>query len=158
MTLVTDSYTVTAMGPDDARSLAAMMMGEDASYLAYFKPFSAPMELVDACAGAEKDIYAVLRAADGARVGFYMLRGWDDGYDRPSFGIYVASAYRGRGIAKLALSHAETQCRAAGAASVMLKVDAQNKAARTIYEAAGFYDVETCVDTGHTRMEKILHG
>lgn len=141
----------------DAQDVAAMMAGEDAAYVAHFKPFAEPQGLVNACARADKDIYVTLHF-DGALAGLYMLRGWDAGYARPSFGIYVASRYQGRGIAKFALSHAESACRDGAVERMMLKVSAHNKVARGIYEAAGFQALGACADTGHIMMEKVLRG
>ena len=41
-----------------------------------------------------KDLYFGL-LHDGAMVGYGMLRGWDDGYDVPSLGIFLSSKVRG---------------------------------------------------------------
>jgi RimJ/RimL family protein N-acetyltransferase len=71
-------------------------------------------------------------------VGYAMLRGWDEGYGVPSFGVAVGAPYRGRGIATSLLRYAIQRAREVGANSVMLKVNVDNPAARPIYESEGF--------------------
>jgi ribosomal-protein-alanine N-acetyltransferase len=78
-------------------------------------------------------------AFDGQTVlGYAMLRGWDDGYEIPSFGVCVRPDARGRGIARSLLSEALSRARTAGACRVMLKVYGENAVARRLYESMGF--------------------
>ena len=51
------------------------------------------------------DQYFVMVADDGV-VGFAMLRGWDEGYEVPSFGVLVDRDHQGRGIAAAATGKA----------------------------------------------------
>ncbi len=86
-----------------------------------------------------------------------MLRGFDDGYTRPSFGVYIAERYTQRGLATLALHHALSWCRWNQIPAVMLKVHPDNRYARQTYERAGFQIVEPCPRTGHLILEKRWH-
>ena len=82
---------------------------------------------------------AYFAAFDGGRIlGYAMLRGWDEGYEVPSFGIYVSPEARGRGLGGQLLDHAIEYAHAQGALSVMLKVYGTNEVARHLYEARGF--------------------
>lgn len=85
----------------------------------------------------------------GQLAGFFMLRGFDAGYERPSFGVFVAEKYRGHGLATAALAYAKRWCKEHNVHRIMLKVAASNRAARSIYEKAGFVSVGPCPDTGH---------
>jgi RimJ/RimL family protein N-acetyltransferase len=85
---------------------------------------------------------------------FFMLRGFDDGFERPSFGVYIAEAFANRGLAKLALQYALVWCRLNHVAAVMLKVHPENHYARRVYEQAGFRFTEVCPRTGHDILEK----
>lgn len=73
-----------------------------------------------------------------AIVGYGMLRGWDEGYDVPAFGVCVAPAARGRGVASALLQWGIAYARAEGSEKMMLKVYPQNVAAVRMYERVGF--------------------
>ena len=75
---------------------------------------------------------------DSRLAGFGMLRGWDEGYAVPSFGVAVESAARGRGLGRGLLRFAIRAARGRGAPSMMLKVHVENPA-RHLYEAEGFH-------------------
>lgn len=70
--------------------------------------------------------------------GYGMLRGWDEGYSIPSFGVAVGSAHRGAGIGRSLLRYAIECARDRGAAKMMLKVHVDNQSARRLYESEGF--------------------
>ena len=52
--------------------------------------------------------------------------------------LFVAEAWRGRGIGTAALSFAEQACRARGVVAVHLEVERHNPRARALYERFGF--------------------
>jgi len=82
-------------------------------------------------------------------VGFFMLRGWDAGYERPSLGLMVDEGHAGKGLGTLCLQAAMTECRLMGISSCMLKVAPENRRARGIYEKAGFIFESVCPTKGH---------
>ena len=133
----------------DAPALARLIGRQRPDYMRAFFPFAFDAEALRARLGAaERDRYWALRR-QGELAGFFMLRGFDEGYDRPSFGVFVAEAHAGRGLATLALAHALTWCREAGVGEVMLKVDPAHAAAVEVYRRAGFVAAGRCADTGH---------
>ncbi len=62
--------------------------------------------------------------------GFFMLRGWDAGYEIPSFGIVVDEGTRGRGYLRASLEMAAELTRQAGAERFMAKIHPENLAPR----------------------------
>jgi glycosyltransferase involved in cell wall biosynthesis/ribosomal protein S18 acetylase RimI-like enzyme len=74
----------------------------------------------------------------GEVVGMSMLRGWDEGYEVPSFGVVVDHRHHGRGIGSLLTDYAIDQARALGCERVRLSVYASNRVAHRMYEARGF--------------------
>jgi ribosomal-protein-alanine N-acetyltransferase len=88
-------------------------------------------------AATRQDLYYAAFLGDRL-VGYGMLRGWDEGYSIPSFGVAVGAAYRGRGIGQRLLRYAIEYARIRGAAAVMLKVHLDNPGARRLYEREGF--------------------
>ena len=89
-------------------------------------------------------------------VAFYMLRGWQQGYDRPSFGLLVDHRYANKGLGKLCLQAALAECRLIGIKEIMLKVSPNNIYACRIYENEGFKFNSLCKDTGHHILLKQL--
>ncbi len=83
-----------------------------------------------------------------------MLRGFDVGFERPSFGVYIAERFAGNGLATLAVQYALSWCRIHRISAVMLKVHPANQYARKVYEKAGFQFLEVCPQTGHDILEK----
>lgn len=140
------------MNAETAQRLEQMMRGETDAYLQFFRPFVKQGELTRQSQAAVKNGFFAITDGDDL-VGFYSMRGLDDGYARPSFGLYVASHFSGLGLGQSALNRAIEWCRDQGIEKMMLKVDESNQAARRIYEQAGFEFEGTCPDTGHIQME-----
>lgn len=87
--------------------------------------------------GSRKDVYYAA-FVDEQVVGYAMLRGWDEGYKTPAFGIAVISECRGRGIGHALAEYGITLCRQRNAPRLMLKCHKDNVAARNLYDALGF--------------------
>jgi GNAT superfamily N-acetyltransferase len=83
------------------------------------------------------DIYMIAVAADEV-AGYAMLRGWDEGYEVPSFGVCVLPSRQGAGLGSRLLDHALARARDRGSLRVMLKVYDGNSVARRLYEGRGF--------------------
>jgi len=90
-------------------------------------------------------------------VGFSMLRGWDEGYNVPSFGIFVDFRFHGRGLGSLVLEQTIEEARKAGCEKMRLSVYANNPAALAIYIRKGFIETER-VDAMHLGLpnQKII--
>jgi RimJ/RimL family protein N-acetyltransferase len=137
----------------DAEPLATLLVSASATYRANFFPFEFSQSAIAAIVRERRlDHYWVMEAG-AALVGFFMLRGFDEGYQRPSFGVFVDEAWHGRGYASQALEYALRWCWEHNVQSVMLKVAPDNAAARHIYAKAGFLTVGTCDRTGHLVQE-----
>ncbi|MBL8155080.1 MAG: GNAT family N-acetyltransferase, partial [Anaerolineae bacterium] len=85
-----------------------------------------------------------------ALAGFFMLRGWDAGYDVPAYGVTIAQAYSGLGLARLSLDLSKTICRLRQVKRLMLKVHPENTVAKRLYEQAGF--VQTGIDPRNANL------
>jgi len=70
--------------------------------------------------------------------GYSMLRGWDEGYETPSFGGCTHPELRGAGLGQLLLAHAISESRAVGASRLRLTVYKTNTSALHIYRKFGF--------------------
>ena len=142
--------------PDDAEILAQLLT-EDKEYSRYFVPFENPSVqlFVDILINTRKDTYWGI-FVDDILAGFCMLRGFDLGYTKPSFGVYISSNFQGMGLATLALRWCISYCQINLVPTIMLKVHPENHAARHIYEQSGFVFQAVDTNTGHHIMEKRL--
>jgi len=113
---------------------------------AHFHPF--PLDAATAhriCGEPRRDRYFAAWDYD-AIVGLAMLRGWDEGYETPSFGIIVDHRRHGRGHGRALTSHALTLAKELRAPRVRLTVHADNPRAVALYERSGFRTAETLPD------------
>lgn len=83
------------------------------------------------------DAYYVAQS-NGRVVAFSMLRGFDQGYEVPSFGIFVDQEYHGLGIGRQLTMWTIEQARLRGCPAIRLSVYSANTAAETLYRSIGF--------------------
>jgi ribosomal protein S18 acetylase RimI-like enzyme len=78
----------------------------------------------------------------GQIVALCMLRGWDEGYLTPSFGILVDHRFHNRGIGTRVTEFAISEAEALGCHQVRLSVYASNEVALRLYASLGFEELE----------------
>jgi ribosomal protein S18 acetylase RimI-like enzyme len=71
-------------------------------------------------------------------VGLGMLRGWDEGFEVPSFGVVVDYRAQGQGHGRALTAHALRLARELGSERVRLTVHPSNARAVALYESLGF--------------------
>lgn len=126
------------LNPADAELLAAMLRSDSSEYQRYFAPFPfEPEPIRRMLTAARQDVHWGLFAG-GELAGFFMLRGFDEGYSVPAYGVSVAERFSNRGLLKLSLSFAAAWCRFNGVDGMMLKVHPDNVVAKRAYERFGF--------------------
>ena len=106
----------------------------------YFHPHPMTREAAQALCepmSGRKDRYCI-GAFDGMIVAYSMLRGWDEGYEVPSFGGCVSPMFRGLGLGRWLLVQSMHDSRAAGAKRIRLTVYKQNANAVKLYRDLGF--------------------
>ncbi len=90
-------------------------------------------------------------------VGFSMLRGFDEGYATPSFGIFIDHESHGEGVGRALTAWTVEEARRRGCPAVRLTVYAANLPARRLYESLGFVEQERQpVERMGQREEKIV--
>lgn len=132
-----------------AKELANLLQSSDKEYSKYFIPFTFDLETIsEILSKAIKDqIYGIY--VEDNLAGFYMLRGFDEGYSIPAYGVWISEKYSNKGLSTFTLQHAISFCKLNSIKKLMLKVHPDNLAAKHIYEKYGFK--QTGVDP------KILH-
>lgn len=96
--------------------------------------------------------------SDGQAVGFSMLRGFEEGYEVPSFGIFIDHEHHAHGIGRRLTTWTIDQARSRGCPAVRLSVYAANTAAYRLYESLGFSEQsrETIVRDGGTEEKVVM--
>jgi GNAT superfamily N-acetyltransferase len=140
----------------DARALDGYMAEEGEGYLKYFTAFRPPATLARQLGEARKDAFRTLLDPSGAIAGFFCLRGLDEGYRRPAFGVYVRSSQTGKGWGRFAIEQAIRWCAQNGHNALMLKVYPDNRRALASYVNAGFEVVGTDEATGQQILERSI--
>lgn len=145
------------MSIEQSIALEELLSKESKSYLCYFSAFHKPNKsLSEQIRIAQKDKYFCL-LKNSQVIGFYCLRGLDENYSIPSFGLYVSSKNNGRGYGTLALKNAENWCKERLIKVLMLKVDKNNINALNMYRKNGFKYKRNCNISGQMIFEKELN-
>lgn len=123
---------------DQAKELSDLLLNSSKEYSKYFIPFQFDLDSISAVLSkAKKDIFFGVYV-ENKLVGFYMLRGWDAGYEIPSYGVWISESFSSKGLSKLTLNHAISICKINYIKKLMLKVHPDNLVAKKIYEDFGF--------------------
>lgn len=147
------SVTIQALETRSAEIVLEAIRSESSEYLKHFTPYYWEDEsFIKAIAKKKEDQFNGIFIND-IPVGFYMLRGIDDGYVIPSYSVWISEKTQGLGLASLSLKHAFTVCKLNGIKTMMLKVHPDNTIAKRIYEKFGFkYNRDD-----HTSEDMIYH-
>lgn len=129
----------------DASIISNFLLIQDKEYIKFFTPFSFDVETISSILSKKnKDGYFGIIWKDRV-IGLFLLRGWDDGYQIPSYGVVIDQMYNNRGLGQLTMEFSKAYCRLCACHQIMLKVHPQNKVAQHIYEKNGF--VQTGIDS-----------
>lgn len=125
--------------------LVKLLLGSQQKYSQYFIPFDFNYKTIfSVLKKAKSDQYFGIFIEDQL-IGFYMLRGFDEGYKIPAYGVWISQRYSRLSFAKLTLSHAFSFCKLNKINQIMLKVHPDNIHAKRIYENYGF--IKTGIDS-----------
>jgi ribosomal protein S18 acetylase RimI-like enzyme len=145
-----ESILIRTFDPDDSGPLGDLLLElsrDPASVHFHPHPFTRDeARRIAHRTGIQDDLYfGAFR--DGRLIGYGMLRGWDEGYEIPAFGVAVGVGYRGAGVGRSLLRYAIAAARSRGARTLMLKVHPGNPNAKRLYESEGFsFDPAQLVD------------
>lgn len=159
-----NSLSLRVLTANDASEVSRILRVAPEDYVRFFHPFDfgeAPIRRQ--LESVSKDVYFGLESAsadDATRdlAAFYMLRGLDEGYSNPMYGVFVAFSYRGMGMCKLTLAHADVYCRLNRFERILLKVHPNNVRAKKLYESCGFTFLRDNPASGEVVLCKRLSG
>jgi ribosomal protein S18 acetylase RimI-like enzyme len=136
------SVVIRKIFADDAATLGDFFMAvaADAETVRFFHPHPFTREFAaELCrkVGACRDRYYVACCKDRV-ISYMMLRGWDEGFTIPSFGVCNHPDLRNVGLGHALLAHAIHESREAGAPQLRLTVFKNNDRAVHVYRKFGF--------------------
>ena len=141
---------------EHAAELSGLLLSAPAEYSKYFIPFAFDhLTVKTVLSQAQKDRYYGIIIA-GKIAGFFMLRGFDQGYKIPAYGVWIAPQHTGNGLAELTLKYSMAVCRASSVDKLMLKVHPENTIAKGLYERNGFVAVGIDENNGNIIYHRIL--
>jgi RimJ/RimL family protein N-acetyltransferase len=148
---------ITELSSEQAENLSKLLLASDKTYTQFFIPFSFEASTIkDILESTEKDKYLGIFVGNEL-VGFYMLRGFDEGFEIPSYGVWIAKQFSGLGLSKLTLQHAISYCKVNGIKKILLKVHPDNSVAKKTYENYGFEQKGTDANNNHLIYHKELN-
>lgn len=125
-----NDFIIRPLGMADAATVSGLLRAQPPGYVRFFYAFgSGEEEIARILKGRRRDIYSGIFWR-GELAAFFMLRGWDAGYEVPSFGVLVDERHRGRAFMRIALDVAKLTCRLAGAPRLMAKIHPDNVSPR----------------------------
>lgn len=139
-----EGFNIIRLETKDAPQLHFMLHAQTPAYTRFFTPFNFDLNtLIDILDRQRQDIFMGIYWQDEL-AGFFMLRGWDEGYETPAYGVLIAERYHDYGLARLSLKVAKSICKLRRAPRIMLKVHPENVAAQNLFEESRF--VQTGVE------------
>ncbi len=141
---------IRSLDATDASDLYKMIIDSEHHYYQYFTAFKITQEVISGfLSKAIKDQYLGFFIKK-TLIGFFMLRGLDEGYQIPSYGVFISKKYQSVGLARLSVIYSISFCKLNRIEKLMLKVHPSNTAALKLYRDLGF--VETHIDPSNNNL------
>lgn len=143
------SFLIRPLEARDAAAVAAFLNSQSKEYMKFFYAFgSDETSIAKMLSEAEKDVYSGI-FWQKELVGFFMLRGWDEGYEFPSLGIFVKEKYRGKRLLPLVIESAKVICKLSNVNKLIAKSHPDNAGLKNLLQL-GFRQVGVEESTGNT--------
>jgi RimJ/RimL family protein N-acetyltransferase len=147
---------IRSLYPEDAPQLSAMLLAQRSEYARFFHPFDFDSQtLANILAARRQDVYTGVFLREQLVV-FFMLRGWDEGFETPAFGILIDEKHRGIGLEMMSLEAAKIICALRGASRIMLKMHPENISAKGVARKIGFTFTEEEAESGNLIYHCVL--
>lgn len=130
MTTRKTSLLVRPLQPHDAPLVSNLLKSQPPEYSRFFYAFSFDESAIAEILSAyREDVYSGV-FWQTELIGIFMLRGWDEGYEIPSFGALIDEKHSGGALMRLTLNTAKLICEFAGVKRIMAKIHPDNVSPR----------------------------
>ncbi len=134
----TAGLSIVPLRPEHVESLVVFLQDlEKNGDVENFSPHGFDRESVANLSVENVDLYYVV-VLDSEIVAYGMLRGWKEGYARPSLGLAVAIAHRNKGLGRMFIAFLHSVASARGSKQIRLTVSNSNPRAKKLYESVGY--------------------
>jgi RimJ/RimL family protein N-acetyltransferase len=141
-------FAIRELRVEDAAAVSGLLRAQPPEYARFFYAFgSGEGEIARILKARRRDIYSGIFWR-GELAAVFMLRGWDAGYEVPSFGVLVDVKHRGRAFMRIALDVAKLTCRLSGVTRLMAKIHPDNISPRGA-RRLGFVQTGVEAETGN---------
>jgi RimJ/RimL family protein N-acetyltransferase len=141
-------FSIRPLEPSDAVVISAFMRAQHAEYIRFFYAFGSDEgSIVKILSASRMDVYSGV-FWNRELIGVFMLRGWDDGYEIPSFGVVIDEKHRGKAFLNVTVETAKLICKLSGINRYMVKIHPDNVALRNVHKM-GFYQTGVEESTGN---------
>jgi RimJ/RimL family protein N-acetyltransferase len=141
-------FQITSLHLQNTTELVALLRSQSSEYVRFFTPFRFDHATVlKLLTQRDQDLFFGIYWQERL-IGFSMLRGWDEGYEVPAYGVLIDEKYSGYGLATLTLRLVKAVCRLRGSPAIMLKVHPANTRATKLFERAGFFRTGIDAESG----------
>lgn len=142
------SFLIRPLEPKDADLIVDFMQARPPEHIRYFYAFGADKSAIaEILSKSELDVYLGI-FWQNELIGIFMLRGWDAGYDIPSYGVLINEKYRGKYLFDLTIDAAKLICKLSGAKQLMVKMHSDRISPRGA-KRLGLYKVADEESTGN---------
>lgn len=122
----------------DINLLSKLFFNDKSTSEFFFTQFKNEKQMIAVLTSAKKDLFYLIKVKEKI-CGYMSLRGLDEGFNIPRFGIYIFSKFRNKGIGTKALELLLILCKKElNFTSIDLIVDKNNFKAIKIYKSQGF--------------------
>lgn len=130
MTELKKSFSIRPLQSEDTAAVAKFIKAQSPEYSRFFYAIgSDESEITKILSAYTLDVYSGVFWQDDM-AGIFMLRGWDEGFEIPSFGVFIDEKHRGGAFMRLTLDTAKLICRLAGVKQMMAKIHPENVSPR----------------------------
>lgn len=131
--------TIRQVKETDHKALTLFLRDNDTrETVRHFHPFPLTAETATEIACTARSDRFYVATLNGRLVGLSMLRGWDQGFDVPSFGVIVDRSHRGLGLGRRMTEFAIEEAGRLKCRRIRLSVYASNTRAVRLYESLSF--------------------
>lgn len=142
------SFIIRPLLPQDAAVISAFIRSQSPQYGRFFYAFDSDEKTIaEILSVARKDVYTGIFWGE-TLVSFFMLRGWDEGYEFPSLGVFVSEEYRGKRLLLLMIESAKVICKLSGVNKLIAKSHPDNAGLKNLLQL-GFRQVGVEESTGN---------
>lgn len=141
--MVSSEIVIEPVGAGHAQALAELFEGNRVPAVSdSFDPFPLTVDEARRIALEPRmDAYFVAKT-DAGLIAMSMLRGFDEGFKVPSFGIFVDHRHHRHGVGRRLTAWTVGEARRRGCAAIRLSVYASNEAGVHLYRSLGFEERE----------------